>query len=218
MMNLTAAAPARRWLVPAFFALVLVLGLLVFADYGISIDESISRDNGMVSLKHVLEPLAPGWVARHPDFAAYTTPLAGYTDRDYGVAFEAPVSFLEQLFNIKELGNKYLFRHLCTFLVCFGGLIAFYQLVARRFGDWRLGLLGALWLLLSPRLFAESFYNDKDAVFMALFAIAMNTGVCFLLRPTLGRAAAHTDSCMCRRAPWPAPSLSTCASWALCCQ
>jgi len=195
MMNLTAAAPARRWLVPAFFALVLGLGLLIFADYGISIDEHISRDNGMVTLKRLAEPLAPGWVARHPDFATYTIPLAEYTDRDYGIAFETPVSLLEQLFNITEVGHKYLFRHLCTFLVCFGGLIAFYQLAARRFGDWRLGLLGALWLLLSPRLFADSFYNDKDAVFMALFAVAMNTGVRFLLRPTLGRAAAHALAC-----------------------
>lgn len=195
MIDLSATSPARRWLVPGFFALVLGLGLLLFADYGISIDERVSRDNGMVTLKHLAEPLAPAWVAGHPDFAPYTTPLAEYTDRDYGIAFETPVSWLEQLFNITDVGNKYLFRHLCTFLMCFGGLIAVYQLAARRFGDWRLGLLAALWLLLSPRLFAESFYNDKDAVFMALFAIAMNTGVHFLLRPTWRRAAWHALAC-----------------------
>jgi hypothetical protein len=195
MIDLTATSPARRWLVPAFFALVLGLGLLLFADYGISIDEQISRDNGMVTLKYLAEPLAPDWVASHPDFKTFTTPLPEYMDRDYGVVFETPVSLLEQVFAITDAGDKFLFRHLCTFLVCFGGLVAVYQLAARRFRDWRLGLLAALWLLLSPRLFAESFYNDKDAVFMALFAIAMNTGVRFLLRPTPGRAAWHALAC-----------------------
>ncbi|MGI4760186.1 MAG: glycosyltransferase family 39 protein [Janthinobacterium lividum] len=195
MIDLTATSPARRWLVPAFFALVLGLGLLLFADYGLSIDERISRDNGMITLKHLAQPLAPAWVASHPDFAEYTTPLAEYLDRDYGVVFETPVSWLEQVFSISDTRDKFLFRHLCTFLVCLGGLAAVYQLAARRFRDWRVGLLAALWLLLSPRLFAESFYNDKDAVFMSLFAIAMNTGVRFLLRPTWGRAAWHALAC-----------------------
>jgi hypothetical protein len=193
MVDLT--SPARRWLVPGFFALVLGLGLLLFTDYGASMDEGINRDTGMVTLKYLAQPLAPAWVASHTDLERYTTPLAEYMDRDYGVVFETPVSLLEQAFNITDTRNKYLFRHLCTFLVCFGGLVAIYQLAARRFRDWRLGLLAALWLLLSPRMFAESFYNDKDAVFMALFAIAMNTGVQFLLHPTPARAAWHALAC-----------------------
>jgi hypothetical protein len=195
MIDLTATSPARRWLVPGFFALVLGLGLLLFADYGVSMDEGISRSNGMVTLKHLAKSLAPAWVASHPDFELYPTPLAEYMDRDYGIAFETPVSLLEQVFNLTDTRDKYLLRHLCTFLACFGGLVAIYQLAARRFCDWRLGLLAALWLLLSPRLFAESFYNDKDAVFMSLFAIAMNTGVRFLLRATPGRAAWHALAC-----------------------
>lgn len=195
MMDLTATSPARRWLVPSFFALVLSLGLLLFADYGISIDEHISRDNGMITLKHLAQRLKPAWVARHHDFEQYPIPLSDYVDRDYGVAFETPVSLLEQGLRLTDTRDKYLLRHLCTFLVCFGGLIAVYQLATRRFRDWRIGLLTALWLVLSPRLFAESFYNDKDAVFMAMFAIAMNTGIRFLLRPTPGRAAWHALAC-----------------------
>jgi hypothetical protein len=195
MRSFSADAPARRWAVPAFFALVLLLGLLIFRDYGLSIDENQSRDNGMITLKHVAQKVAPAWVAADHDFDKYNTPLAEYYDRDYGVAFETPVALAERLLGIADGGNKFLFRHLCTFLVCFGGLIAMYQLAARRFRDWRLGLLAALWLLLSPRLFADFFYNDKDAVFMALFAIATNTGVRLLLRPTAGRALGHALIC-----------------------
>ena len=195
MPDFSRSSPLQRWLVPAFFGAVLLLGLLLLRDYGLSIDENQQRDIGMISLKHVGQLVAPDWVAADHDFDKYNTPLGEFYDRDYGVAFETPVCLAERLLGIEDGGNKFRFRHLCTFLVCFGGLIAVYQLARRRFADWRLGLLAALWLLLSPRLFAESFYNDKDAVFMALFAVATNTGVRLLLRPTWRRAAWHALAC-----------------------
>jgi hypothetical protein len=55
----------------------------------------------------------------------------------------------------------------------------------------RIGLLAALFLVLTPRLFAESFYNSKDVVFMALFAIAMNTMIGFVLKPSVKTAFLH---------------------------
>ena len=158
-------------------------------------DENQQRDIGMISLKYVAQKISPAWVASDGNFDKYQVPLPEFYDRDYGVAFETPVCYAERLIGFDDDGNKFLFRHLCTFLVCFGGLIAVYQLANRRFRDWRLGLLAALWLLLSPRLFADSFYNDKDAVFMAVFAIATNTAVRFLLRPTVGRAMAAAVVC-----------------------
>lgn len=195
MPDLSSSSPIQRWLVPTFFALVLVLGLLIFRDFGFSIDENQQRDTGMISLKHVAQKINPDWVKNDPDFEPYSVPLADYRDRDYGVAFETPVSFVERLLQIEELQHKFWLRHLFTFLVSFGGLIAVYQLAARRFQDWRIGLLAASWLLLSPRMFAESFYNDKDAVFMALFAIATNTAVRLLRRPTAGRVFWHALAC-----------------------
>jgi hypothetical protein len=60
-----------------------------------------------------------------------------------------------------------------------------------RFSDLRVGLLAALFLVLTPRLFAESFYNSKDVVFMALFAIAMNTMIGFVLKPSVKTAFLH---------------------------
>ena len=74
------------------------------------------------------------------------------------------------------------------FLFFFGGIFAVFRLSERRFLDWRLGLLASLFLVLSPRFFAESFYNNKDIVFMALFAIAMNANIAFVLRPGIRTA------------------------------
>jgi hypothetical protein len=51
--------------------------------------------------------------------------------------------------------------------------------------------VGAAALVLSPRLFAEAFYNHKDIVFMNLFALGGFTLTRLLRRPTAGRALLH---------------------------
>jgi hypothetical protein len=192
MRRFTSFSIRQRW-VYGFFGALLVLGLSIYADYGISWDEDVSRATGMVSLRYVSELISPALVAYHHD-GTYP-PLAAWPPREYGVLFEAPACLLERLLHLDDVGARYRLRHLLTFLVCFGGVVALYQLARQRFGSWRLGLLAAAWLVLSPRLFAESFYNSKDAVFLALFAVAMLTGVRLLLRPTAGRAAWHALAC-----------------------
>ncbi|HYY29545.1 MAG TPA: hypothetical protein VE860_16490, partial [Chthoniobacterales bacterium] len=172
-----------------FFLLLLLLGIGRYRDYGISWDETKQRLTGAVTLKYLAEAFhVPAsrvpWKERLPS-------LATYQDRDYGVAFEAPAFALEQLLRLKDVRDVYMFRHLLTFLVFFGGVCAVYRLALRRFLDWRIGLLSALFLVVTPRFFAESFYNSKDIVFMAVFAVAMNTTISFVLRPGVRTALLH---------------------------
>jgi len=150
----------------------------------------MSRWNGIVNVKYLSELIAPDLIAHYDtdDVPA----LAEFRDRDYGVAFELPLIVLEKLFGLNGSRDIYLFRHLITFLVCFTGVIAIFQLAEKRFANWGLGLMGSLLLILSPRLFAESFYNNKDVVFMALFAICLNSTVHFLQHPTIKRACWHS--------------------------
>jgi len=174
--------------VSLFFLSYLAVGLYAYQDYGVSWDEPISRNNGMVSLKYLGEHVAPDLISKDKTFEPYP-PLAEYRDKDYGVAFELPAVLLEKFFGLGDTRDIYQFRHLITFLVCLLDAFAFFQLGERRFKNWSLGLLGALMLILSPRLFAESFYNDKDAIFMALFAICLNTAVRYIQYPLLSHLA-----------------------------
>jgi Protein of unknown function (DUF3108) len=179
----------RHISVGLFFLLLLFLGISRYRDYGISWDESKQRLTGAVTLKYLAETFhVPAsrvpWKERLPS-------LATYQDRDYGVAFEAPAFALEQLLRLKDLRDVYMFRHLLTFLVFLGGVYAVYRLALKRFSDWRIGLLSALFLVLSPRFFAESFYNSKDIVFTAAFAVAMNTMISFVIRPRVNTACVH---------------------------
>jgi hypothetical protein len=169
-------------LVLAFFAALLALGVAVHRDYGLSHDEVAQRTTGMVTINYLID-LFTGRGA--------SSELHTYDDRDYAVAFEAPAAALELLLGLTDTRDIFMFRHLLTFLVCLAGAWALYSLALRRFADRRLALLAVAFLVLTPRLFAESFYNSKDAVFVAAYAIALNTAVAFILRPGWRSALLH---------------------------
>ena len=84
---------------------------------------------------------------------------------------------MEVALGLHDEREIYFLRHLLNFLVAWAGAIAVWLLALRRFGDWRPALLAAAFLVFSPRLFAESFYNSKDIVFMAAVAIGLNTAI-----------------------------------------
>jgi len=183
--------PRREQVVTGlFFALLLVLGLCVYRDYGVSWDEPVDRENGVVNLKYVAERLAPQ-LARQQ--AAYATipPLAGYPDNDHGVAFELPLAALSMIFARGDSIAYYHLRHLLIFGVFWVGCWALYGLARQRFGSWLWALLTVGLLVLSPRFFAEAFFNGKDIVFMACFTVAMYTLMRLLANPTTSRVVLH---------------------------
>jgi hypothetical protein len=171
-----------------FFLVLLAVGLGFYRDYGISWDELASRMTGAVTLKYVAQCVAPSLL---PAAASRLPSLNEYAESDHGAAFEAPAVALEVMLGIDDTKNVYMFRHLLTFLVALAGIYAVQRMANRRFSDWRIGLLAALFLVLTPRLFAESFYNSRDVVFMAFFAIAMNTTIAFVLKPRFKSAFLH---------------------------
>ncbi|UOR04780.1 hypothetical protein MUN82_17765 [Hymenobacter aerilatus] len=173
-----------------FFGLLLVLGLVVHRDYGVSWDEPTDHLNGMVNVKYIAELLVPAKVAQYP--AAQLIPeFQHYRDNDHGVLFEIPMALLGYVLTHHDSRSYYFLRHFCIFLVSVSGVWATYRIGTHWLRDWRLGLLAAALLVLSPRLFAESFFNGKDIVFTALFALAIHTLMRLLEAPTLPRAIWH---------------------------
>ena len=64
-------------------------------------------------------------------------------------------------------------RHLFNFLVFYISSIFFFRILNERFSDWRFSLIGTAFFIFSPRIFANSFYNNKDIIFMSLMVIAL---------------------------------------------
>jgi hypothetical protein len=176
----------QRLFVVSIFCTIFVLGLFIYKDYGLSVDEFTERNTGIVSLKYIENFFSidifhtDPWLASDGD-----KPLHEYDDRFYGVAFQVPVLVLERVFGLKDTKKIFLFRHLMNFFVFFVGLCFFYRLVKKRFADWRLGLLGVFLLVCTPRIFAESFYNCKDIVLMSVMIIAVYASINFISKPSI---------------------------------
>ncbi|GAA3937251.1 glycosyltransferase family 39 protein [Hymenobacter algoricola] len=185
-----AAGCTRQRVVPAFFGLLTLLGLLLHRDFGVSWDEPTDHLNGIVNAKYIGQQLAPELARRQATYATIPE-LANYHDNDHGVAFEIPVTLLSFVFTPGDSRPYYLMRHLLIFFTFLGGTWALYNIGRIWLRDWRFGLAAAALLVLSPRFFVEAFTNGKDIVFMAFFTLAMYTLVRLLRRPTPGRAVGH---------------------------
>ena len=176
------------------FGLLALLGVALTRDYGMGWDEPAERLNAFVSAKYVALRLAPALARRQPRLAEIPE-LHQYHDADHGVLFMLPLVSLEALWPGPDPAEWAYRRHLLGFWLFVAGAWAVYRLGATRLGSWRWGLVGAGLLVLSPRIFAEAFYNYKDVVFLSLFALAMLTLARVLRRPTAGRAALHALAC-----------------------
>lgn len=180
-----------RFIWPAiFFLLVLLTGIFIFPDYGISTDERIDYLTGRVNARYIAGKLWPGSLSDFP-YLADVPVLGDYGDRHYGAFFQLPASVLPHLFGFSDVREVFLFRHFFTFLFFFGSLLAFYKILQQRFKGWQIPLLGSVVLFLSPRIFADAFFNSKDIIFMALMAAGWYTLNNFRRKFTLKWAVMH---------------------------
>lgn len=91
----------------AFFILfigLLLTGISVYKDYGISWDEEMQReDNGIVNYNYIHS-------------GNYESLING-NEKYHGPAFEIALIYIEKILDLKRTRNIYLMRHFVTFLV-----------------------------------------------------------------------------------------------------
>ena len=139
--------------------LFLIAGLAIVDDYGVSPDTGGQRFVAINTLNYVL----------HEDPTLLQT-----HDRFYGAALELPLLLLtERVLGLEDPRHVYLARHVLTHLWFLIGGFCCYLLAFRLSGDRLAALLVMALFLLSPRLYAHSFFNSKDAVFASAFVIAL---------------------------------------------
>ena len=141
-------------------ALFLAAGLAIIDDYGVSVDTNPLRRISIDTLNYIL----------HDDPGR----LQADAIRFYGVAFELPLFLLtERVLGLEDPRHVYLARHVLTHLFFLLGGFCCYLLAWRLSGDRLIALLVMLLFLLSPRLYAHSFFNSKDAPFASAFVMAL---------------------------------------------
>lgn len=165
-----------------FFMLFFIWGCFAFPDYGISIDEGVSRmQNGEVNYNFIKTGVAGD--------------LLSTNEKYHGPAYELFLFTVEKIFNVTEYRDIYLLRHGLTFLTFFISVVFFYFIGLKVFKSHVAALFGCIILVISPRIFAESFYNSKDLPMLSFCIIASYTMFLFLERQTIWMALIHAACC-----------------------
>lgn len=152
-----------------FFSLIFFIGVFIFRDYGIGWDEQDQRLIGLHAYDYVIGENDKIFESRN---------------KFYGTAFELPLVVFENILSPREIRDIFFIRHFFTFLLLFLSLICFYFLARIRFNNPWIALLPPLFLVLSPRIFADSFYNSKDLAFLSATIIGVYVLIRFFKKPT----------------------------------
>ena len=162
-----------------FFFTYLVVGFSIYKDYGISADEQVDYRRGQVNFDRWMG----GSLAEFQNQCTQSQTICYY-----------PSAFSMLLYAFAPSGDTqtiYLRRHLLTFAFFACSVFIFYLIGKKIFKDWKLGLLGALFLIISPRIFAHSFYNPKDIPFLSAYVISIYTLLLLLEKKNILTAILH---------------------------
>lgn len=155
-----------------FFTFYFVVGLLTYQDYGISIEEHTQRLSGLYWLNYVVNFFKIDSfteVAREYFQQAYDPSLPDpKIHSTYGPIFDLPTAFLDILFNIKKTNLYFQYRHLLVFIIFFSSSIVFYKILKERFSKFFVSFFGVLIYIFTPRIYGDSFHNNKDIIFLSL--------------------------------------------------
>lgn len=158
-----------------FFLLYFVLGMVVLRDYGVSWDELYQDTIGQFNLQYVMGQNT--YLLDSTNTAKFAAPAY-----EMFVAASAPVFGID----VKKDQSTLYYRHIVNFVTFFIGVIFFYLLCRHIWKNTYIALLGATILILTPRLFADQFYNSKDTVFLAFFVVTFYFFVRFLQKKSWG--------------------------------
>lgn len=156
-----------------FFIALLLVGIHIYSDYGMSWDEPTQLNLGIKTYRYIVKS---------------DTALLDYFDRWYGSIFEL---FLVIAQNKTSDQKMFLSRHWLTFLSFFMGCIFFYLLCLKWIKNQWLSLVGTICLVLSPRIFADSFYNSKDIPFLVCYLVNVLSMLFFLEKQNPLQACFH---------------------------
>ncbi len=155
----------------SIFSIILIAGLFVVQDYGVSQDEYANRFHGIVALNYIGEIFFPSLTETITENKSIPSYDDQYLGKFYGSYYYAFVGILEFLFNIDDKYSQFLLRHYVNFIIFFVSLIYFYLTLTVLTKNKLYSILGVLMLLLSPKIFAGSFYNTIDIFFFSIVII-----------------------------------------------
>ena len=171
------------------FSLIFIIGFISVKDYGTTNDEYSNRLRSLITVNYLGEKFIPEINEKYrankeiPKLSEASAVMKFYG----GDIIQVPLTLAEILFGVEDKKDAFLLRHYSYFIIFFLSLIAFYDILKNRFKEWQYCILGTLILFLTPRIFANSFYNNFDLPLMAFTIFSVNYGLKILKKITYKR-------------------------------
>ena len=198
-------------IVITFFIIFFAIGVCIFKDYGVGWDEGNNHHYGYLVLNYILgdkqgaeqfvDPLISDRNKRfiyylpRDNTSGFWDPVTGQFAKTHGPVFEVLLVSIEKFLNLRDSQKIYFLRHIAIFMMFYIGAVFFYKLCRYAFDDWKIGILGSLFLVLSPRIFSHSFHNSVDISFLSMFIVSMYTLIRFLEKKNILWASIHAIAC-----------------------
>ena len=167
----------KKQSIKTIFGIYLLVGIYIYKDFGINIEEHWQRLSGFYWLNYVyeffnIELFKEIMTSKYLD--AYDSALPDpQTYKTYGPTFDLTTAFIEVIFNIKSSKVYFELRHLLIFFIFFLSSITFYKILLHRFRNKIAIFFGVLFYIISPRIFGDSFHNNKDILLLSLIVFSV---------------------------------------------
>ena len=159
------------------FLLYFLIGLLIYKDFGVGIEEHFQRSSGFYWLNYVLQFTDFEFIKNEVNFKIseinnlHPNLPPVEIAQHYGVIFDLPMAFIEIIFKIDVSSDQFYLRHLINFIIFFISSSLFYFFIKKRTRITSVAIISFLFYLISPRIFGNSFFDGKDLLFLSIVTI-----------------------------------------------
>lgn len=169
-------------IIPLFILVFfLCIGVGIYKDFGISVDEVGYRHQGITVIYTITNFIFPNFVSEISNSKNWIDiETLQETQVFSGIFFHVLSASLEYLLGFETKEEVFNFKHLLTFLIFYLGVIFLYFIIKFLTKDYRYALTGIIFIFLSPRIFAQSFYNPNDIPFMTSIILMTYINLKFL--------------------------------------
>ena len=158
-----------------FLLLIFIIGFITSFGYGSYLDEKSEKEILYSNILEYANRISPDMALTKDLKANGIIPIGESIEKDHGTALYYPVSFIYFIEkNNTNLGSA--IWHAYTFFLVFLGMLCLYFLVKEMYKDIPVAMAAVLLFWLTPRMFAESHYNNKDMVLLSTFLMIMYFG------------------------------------------
>ena len=140
------------------FFIMLAIALFTYKDFGVSFDEPELREMGLYSYNYIF----------HGDQKLFSA-----VSDHHGAGYQLFLVIIEKLLGLNDTRDIFLMRHLVTHIVFLLSGLSLYVLVLNLYKNKFLACLGNIIFVLSPRLYAHSFFNGGDIPFLCVFLASL---------------------------------------------